>query len=534
MPSIIDAFAAAAREHASRTAITNADGSTVTYAALARRAAAIAAQLRDAGVKPGDRVAVMYARNSRFVEAILGVLAAGAAYVPLDVSHPAERIAYILEGCGAKVLLTEAGTAQPDAAVRRIETNDLPEGGELTAPPHDPARPIYVIYTSGSTGRPKGVEICEGNLLALFEATAQIFNFSPHHVWTLFHSTAFDFSVWEIYGAILYGGRIVCVDPCTALDPSRFANLIVAEGVTFLNQTPSAFYRLLETVADRPPRAWKENRLEWVVFGGEALSFPRLRPWLELPAASAKLVNMYGITETCVHTSWHVLTDADIRGETQSNIGKPLPGLQFHLLDANGQRVAKGEPGENWVIGPQVSRGYLGRPDLTAERFTPPPALASHLCAYRSGDVLSERADGSYVYLGRCDNQVNIRGFRVELEEVEAALTGMPEVLDACAGAEGEDDMMSLIGFIAAPPDNVRTPGEWRDLDPPDRPAAGLHDPQPHRMRGFHPAHRQRQKGPQEAAGTLRRSCRYGAGHGRCEWRSDSRDPPALGCLARS
>lgn len=454
-----------AEKHAGQIAVTNANGSAISYKELFARAHYLAQELEAAGVEPGDRVALLYPRNSRFIEAMLATLIVGAIYVPLDTSHPQPRIDFIIDDAKAKLLLTEQGSKfRTSKKIRRIET-DLVGGGvlsALTAPKHKADRTIYCIYTSGSTGRPKGVDVSERNLIALFVATNRIYDLSAPHVWTFFHSTAFDFSVWEIYGALLFGGRIVCVDTCTTLDAETFLDLLVREKVTFLNQTPSAFYRLLGGISQKSLPKWKDACLRWVVFGGEVLSFARLRPWLEFGPAGAQLVNMYGITETCVHASWHFVSREEILSENHSVIGRPLPGSTFNLLNEDLMPVAKGNAGEAWISGPQVTLGYWGRPELTADRFAAPAALSSVDNAYRSGDLMMERPDGAFCYLGRIDNQVNIRGFRIELEEVEAALMTLPGVVDACVAGTGDDDMGALIGFLAVSPGLSRQSSHWR------------------------------------------------------------------------
>ncbi len=289
-----------------------------------------------------------------------------------------------------------------------------------------------MIYTSGSTGRPKGVVVTHANVVRLFRATEHRFGFGEEDVWTLFHSYAFDFSVWEIWGALLYGGRLVVVPFATSRDPEAFRALLARERVTVLSQTPSAFRQLVR--ADEAAGAADRLALRWVVFGGEALEPRTLLPWLARHGDGApRLVNMYGITETTVHVTFRPVTLADAEAGRGSAIGEPLPDLRVYVLDRRAEPVPPGVPGEMYVGGAGVARGYLGRPELTAERFVPDPFSGEPGARlYRSGDRARRRADGELEYLGRADSQVKVRGFRIEPGEIESALlahTGVREAL---------------------------------------------------------------------------------------------------------
>jgi amino acid adenylation domain-containing protein/FkbM family methyltransferase len=288
--------------------------------------------------------------------------------------------------------------------------------------------PAYVIYTSGSTGRPKGVVVTHGNVARLFEQTDGWFGFGPADVWTLFHSYAFDFSVWEIWGALLYGGRLVVVPYEVSRSPSAFHDLLRRERVTVLNQTPSAFRPLID--ADR--HSGGELALRWVVFGGEALDPQTLQPWFDRHGdTDPQLVNMYGITETTVHVTFRTLSQAD-GSSSRSMIGRAIPDLELYVLDRFGLPAPVGLPGELYVGGAGVARGYLNRPALTAERFVPHPfALQSGARLYKTGDLARRLANGDMEYLGRADHQVKIRGFRIELGEIESILNGHAAVREA-------------------------------------------------------------------------------------------------------
>ncbi|HEX2077740.1 MAG TPA: amino acid adenylation domain-containing protein, partial [Longimicrobium sp.] len=363
----------------------------------------------------------------------LAVLKAGGAYVPLDPGYPAERLAFILADSAAPVLLTRETLRGALPAREGVEVVSLDGAAEEIAAqsaetPESGAGPgslAYVIYTSGSTGAPKGALIEHRNVARLFAATEAWFGFGPGDVWTLFHSYAFDFSVWELWGALLYGGRVVVVPFDVSRDPEAFHALVQREGVTVLNQTPSAFRQFIRVDGERGG----ELALRVVVFGGEALEPASLREWVARRGVERpRLVNMYGITETTVHVTYRPLSREDVLGGRGSPIGRALPDLRVYVLDGARRPVPIGVPGELYVGGAGVGRGYLNRPELTAERFVDDPYAAGRL--YRSGDRVRWRAEGTLEYLGRLDGQVKVRGFRIELGEIEGALRRSEGVAD--------------------------------------------------------------------------------------------------------
>jgi amino acid adenylation domain-containing protein len=366
------------------------------------------------------------------VVAILGILKAGGAYVPLDPAYPRERLSYLLEDAAPAALVL--GPGAPDRLCRNLPTLDLEteaarEAGQESRGLRLPAEaPAYVIYTSGSTGRPKGVVVTHANVTRLLAATDAWFEFGPSDVWTLFHSYAFDFSVWELWGALLRGGRLVVVPWWLSRSPDAFLDLLAGEEVTVLNQTPSAFRQLMQVDAARPDPT--PLALRWVVFGGEALDPRSLTPWGERRgAAGPTLVNMYGITETTVHVTYRRIRAEDVTGG-RSRIGVPIPDLDLHLLDPRSfELVPDGTVGEICVGGAGVARGYLHKPDVSAARFVPNGSgdrAGDRL--YRSGDLARRRNDGDLEYVGRADDQVKVRGFRIELGDIEAALLGHASV----------------------------------------------------------------------------------------------------------
>jgi amino acid adenylation domain-containing protein/non-ribosomal peptide synthase protein (TIGR01720 family) len=412
----------------------SAVGEHLTYRDLDAWANRIARHLRASGVLPGDRVALRLERSAGMVAALLGVLKAGAAYVPIDPTYPEERAAFIREDSGAAFLLQ----------AKDLEGIDR-YGAERPETPADPDLPAYVIYTSGSTGRPKGVIVTHANVDRLFTATDPWFDFGPGDVWTLFHSYAFDFSVWEIWGALLHGGRLVVVPYWVSRSPEAFHELLREERVTVLSQTPSAFRQLIWAAEGKPA----DLPLRWVVFGGEALEPASFAPWIARYGDRPRLINMYGITETTVHVTWRPVGERDLAAG--SRIGRPIPDLAVYLLDPHLQPVPLGTPGEIHVGGAGLALGYLGRPDLTAERFVPDPFSGRPGARlYRSGDLARRLPDGDLEYLGRADQQVKIRGFRVEPGEIEAALASLPGVREVAvlARSDGTDRSVRLVAYV--------------------------------------------------------------------------------------
>jgi amino acid adenylation domain-containing protein len=423
------------------------ENNSLTYQQLNTRANQLAHYLQELGVKPDTLVGICVERSLEMIVGILGILKAGGAYVPLDPEYPQERLNFMLEDSQVKVLVTQAklveSIPQHQAQLICLDTDWEKIAQNITSNPESGVKPdnlTYIIYTSGSTGKPKGVLVNHANVVRLFAATDSWYHFNSQDVWTLFHSYAFDFSVWEMWGALLYGGRLVIVPYLVTRSPESFYELLCQEKVTILNQTPTAFRQLIQAEesvkGDISPLLREVGKdsvtetdlsLRLVIFGGESLEINSLQPWFDRHGDQLpQLVNMYGITETTVHVTYRPLSMADVNS-TASVIGRPLPDLQVYLLDQYLQPVPVGVPGEMYVGGAGVAKGYLNRPELTTERFISSPFEHSNKL-YKTGDLARYWPNGELEYLGRIDNQVKIRGFRIELGEIEALLASHPQI----------------------------------------------------------------------------------------------------------
>ncbi|MGH3730203.1 MAG: amino acid adenylation domain-containing protein, partial [Micromonosporaceae bacterium] len=428
-------------------AVAVSDGeASLTYRALAERVEHVARGLRGQGAGAGDVVAISLPRGVDLVVAILGVMAAGAACAVLDDSWPETRRERVLADAQACQLITTAA----DAASGRTTVDELARLG-VDAPPCPPVRAdatAYVIYTSGSTGRPKGVHVTHRNMLSLLAATGDGFGLGPSDVWTLFHSCSFDVAMYEMFGCLLHGGRLVVVPKWLTRDPREFTGLLGREKVTVLSLTPSAMSVLLPEAA-RAPQAL--DTVRYVLLAGEKLERRLADQWHREVGERAELVNLYGITETTVHASWHRLRPGEPT-TTESDVGVPLPGTSLYLLHDDGAAVADGCVGEIYVGGPQVSLGYVGRPREMATRFVPDPfSTARGARMYRSGD-LGRRTGTKLAYLQRRDAQVQVNGFRVELPEIESVLVAQPGVAAAAAAVATDDIGHRVVAVVVAEP----------------------------------------------------------------------------------
>ncbi|MFI6553137.1 amino acid adenylation domain-containing protein [Streptomyces griseus] len=447
---IDEVFAAQVAARPDAPALT-AGSTTLSYAELDARAEALADGLYAHGVRPGDLVGLCLPRSADLVAAMLAVLKADAVHVPLDPEHPADRRERTARDAGVRLTVEDPALLTghpPRPAVERRKAADAP---------------AYVIHTSGSTGRPKGVVVPHANVTALVDAVHDDFGLSPDDTWTCFHSAAFDFSVWEIWGALLTGGRLVVVDHWTTRSPMEFHALLVRERVSVLSQTPSAFTQLAAAGRGAPDTV----DLRLVVLGGEPLDARPLLDWFDRhPEDRCRLVNMYGITETTVHVTAATVTRREALAGSRS-VGRALPGWSVRVVDAYGRPVPPGVPGEIQVGGAGVALGYLNRPALTAERFVPDPLDPAGRRLYRSGDLGRLLPDGTLEHLGRIDDQVKVRGFRIEPGEIRHVLLEDPAVSAAAVtvtgGEDGDAAAVRIDAYVVPAPGPGEGPGPVRE-----------------------------------------------------------------------
>ncbi|GGU48236.1 hypothetical protein GCM10010211_10540 [Streptomyces albospinus] len=466
-------FADVALRRPDAPALIDEDG-PVTYAELRAAADELARTLTFLATDDDQLIAARFGRGRSAPTGFLGILGSGRGYVPVDPDYPPARRSFLLEDCGARLIVTDGGLEPDESLLAKVggitvaARNAAParSGGDI------PADTAYVIYTSGSTGAPKGCVVRQNSVLSLLGACSEVFTLHPTDVWTVFHSFSFDFSVWELWGALLTGGTAVLVPKRVALDPAALVELLAYRQVTVLSHTPSMFGFLVGQLR-RSPRSLPH--LRYAVLGGEAVNTRDALAWLEEGMApNCRLINMYGITETTVHVTYLEL-DAEACRSADSRrtpIGRPLPHLRVSLRDAAGRAVADGTPGEIWVAGSGVAWGYLGRPELTRERFVVDSSVMDSTVVnpsgeprrfYRSGDWAVRQDDGSLHYIGRFDGQVKLRGHRIELGEVEAVLATLSGVRGvACAVQPHHSGQRVLVAYVIDEPDARLTPARLR------------------------------------------------------------------------
>ncbi|MBD2824488.1 non-ribosomal peptide synthetase [Xenorhabdus szentirmaii] len=449
------------------------EGETLTYRELNARANQLAWVLRKSYQQQHQKpmpvntlIALYLDRGLEMVISILAVLKAGGAYVPISPEYPSDRVSFILQDAQTPCVLTqqqylpvlaEYARSQPDSLVM-IAADDpalsRSPSGENPVPISGADDLAYVIYTSGTTGKPKGVLQTHHNVVRLFTATQEKYHFSHRDTWVLYHAYTFDFSVWELWGALLYGGRLIIPTVECTKDFIQFSQLCAEQKVTVLNQTPGAFYAFVDTSLNTDA-AYPQLRL--VIFGGDKLNPVQLHPWWnKYGEHSPALVNMYGITETTVHVTYKKLTQNDT--VAASNIGRPLNDLSAYVLDDSGSLVPIGAPGELYVGGAGLAPGYLNRPELTAERFIENPFARAEEKAlgygrlYKTGDLVRWLPNGELEYLGRNDFQVKIRGYRIELGEIESVLAAHPQVKQTAVIAHKHQNHDVLVAYLVTEP----------------------------------------------------------------------------------
>jgi amino acid adenylation domain-containing protein len=440
--NIIDAIEAAGKRDPGKVALED-EQQKVSYTDMLGRAKQLAGWLITAhGIRKGDHVLVCLPPSVELVIAILAVLKAGATYIPIDIEYPADRKLYIAADSEAKAMISNMSFSTALTGVPLILMEDIPVDVPAVAMPAISGEDIaYIIYTSGSTGKPKGCQVRHSNLQHLFLQQEPWLSFSSNDKWIMAHSAAFDFSVWEMYGALANGGSLYIPDRNQVRDAGMFCRLLEEKGITILNQTPSSFYGLLDII--------KVGDLRMIIFGGDVLDFTKLRKWLDVPGhEQVALFNLYGITETTVHVTWHQVTDNDILHATGSSyIGIPLPGASVYIMDRQLQICPESVFGEICVGGDGVSAGYYNNEELTEFKFITHP-LNDEGRLYRSGDTGRWLPGGVLEFGGRIDDQVKVRGYRIEPGEIVCRLQEHPAIKQACVIPVNVTSITSLAAYI--------------------------------------------------------------------------------------
>ncbi|MGB6243761.1 amino acid adenylation domain-containing protein, partial [Gordonia sp. (in: high G+C Gram-positive bacteria)] len=464
-------FRSSARRFPDRTALVDMAGVELTYAELDERSDALAAGLIAAGAGPEELVGVGLPRDADLIIALLAVTKSGAAYLPLDQTHPVERLASIVDDARPVLALTDAQTAiewaELDVELMTVEQAAARGTAQTRAAIPEvvhPLHPAYVMYTSGSTGKPKGVIVTHADAVTLLSAMGREYDYSPDDVWTMFQSYAFDVSVGEIWVAFAFGGRLVVLDYLTTRTPGRFVEVMAEQSVTIVNLTPSAFYQLAGAVREPAPGVMPQS-VRSMIFVGEALDFEQVRRWFVDRRRydgndGPELNNMYGPTEATVYMTRRILTPEFVEATTASDVGMALTGSRMYVLDSRLAKVPDGVPGDLYLAGEQLARGYAGRFTLNATRFVADPYGGPGERMYQSGDVAIFR-NGSLEFLGRADDQVKLRGYRIELGEVEAGLLAADGVNAAAAAIKSRPGFPDqLVGYV------VGARADGSDLDP--------------------------------------------------------------------
>ena len=451
--TLVEVFKIAAQQHGARVAA-KFESKSVTYKELDTLSDVMCATIiTKVGSKP-SRIGISCEKNIDFIIAIIAVMKAGAAYVPIDPALPEARKQYIVKESELQCIITnEDGDSLATGSMIAIKANAYKSAevgwANLEVAPPLPEDVAYIIFTSGSTGRPKGVKVSHANVLSLFRSTSTLFSVDEHDVWTLFHPLSFDFSVWELWGALLYGGTVVIVPREISLSPLDYYGLLIEEGVTILNETPAHFWQFADLIRDRDivgkgcelgagksaietpksvslSRMLNSTKLRLVIFGGEELNYSRFDKYYDKNCNFAqKFVNMYGITETTVHVTAKEFLITENTGQYGRSIGMPLANASIMILRDDGSEAKREEVGEICVIGDGVSLGYINDPAGMAEKFCELTDDRVIRRLYHSGDYGRMLSNGEYSYEGRRDGQVKIRGFRVDVLEIENAVLGL-------------------------------------------------------------------------------------------------------------
>jgi amino acid adenylation domain-containing protein len=453
-------------------AVAVVEGATrLSYRQVNEAANRLAHYLKDLGVQPEVMVGVYLGRSHELIVAILAVLKAGGAYVPLDPDYPAERLAFQVRDAALSVVITrETFPVTVSEGCRIVSLNvehdaiGAHSAEDLTTEV-DPESLLYLIYTSGSTGEPKGVMVTHRNVARLFDVLGPKLGFSAEDIWSFYHSPAFGYSAWEIWGPLTHGGRIVIVPSSTRMSPVELRELLRKEEVSVLSLTPSAFRQLMLHVAFESDAAVQHLRM--IALSGEGVVRADLRRWFSIHREShPEIIDTYAITETGGQVAWRRLGAADAATDESNLLGELLSDTRVHLLDRHLQPVEPGTDGELCVSGPGVARGYWNRRELTEEKFVQDPQDPARRL-YRTGDRGRMRPDGRIALIGRGDDQIKMRGFRVELEEIETALRDHPRVKEAAVVLRENDGQSPRLAayVVARRPEKAATPGAEQEAE---------------------------------------------------------------------
>lgn len=423
-----DYFSMIAKNTPDKTALICSDRN-ITYLELDELSTKMAKSLVAFGVKPGDTIGICLDRSYKIITSILAILKAGGAYVPMDPAYPDERLEYTCKNSGINLVITDIEAFPHIAGIKSVEPDNLNNMSNSICLPNKAElksnQTAYVIYTSGSTGRPKGVEVTHDNLLTLIMSAKGYFDLQSKDVWTFYHSAAFDYSVWEIWGCLLTGAKLIIIPYWVSRSPDEFYSIVVKNKVSILNQTPSSFLQFMKT--EKKNEMNKNLRL--ILLGGEELDTEILKEWQKrYPLNKYRVENMYGITETTVISTSKKVTEEDILNGSRS-IGKPLPGWYIYVLDSDLNLLPFDVPGEIYIGGEGVAKGYINQPELTNIRYIPDPFRKGLM--YKSGDKGILLQNGEVEFLGRLDTQVKLRGCRIELDEIRKIILTIEEVQSA-------------------------------------------------------------------------------------------------------
>ncbi|MDO5555629.1 MAG: amino acid adenylation domain-containing protein [Clostridia bacterium] len=424
----------------------------LTYKELDEKVNVLANYFTSIGIKE-EPITLLLNRSLEMVISMLAVLKVGAYYIPIDPNWPMDRVKYIVEDSNSKYVITHEQYITQELNIQYVDVDKILEEKNKSVNIKDKSKIegySYIIYTSGSTGKPKGTLMTHKNVVGLLNSTHRLFKQTEKDRWTLFHTYTFDFSSWEIYGSLLYGGTLIIVPKETTTNPKEFLNLLIKEKITILNQTPAYFYKVIEQEKISNIDE-KQIRIRLVILGGEAVHAEPLKYWKN-KYPNIIVYNGYGPTETTIFAIMCEITQKDIE-ENNIYIGYPLNNYNIQILDKNLNIMPVGCIGEICISGIGVCEGYLKNKELTKEKFINHPYLNTTI--YKSGDVGYFSTDGRIKYVGRNDNQVKIRGFRIEIEEIEKEILNCGDITKVVVmPMENDNYTKSLIGFIETEKEN--------------------------------------------------------------------------------